>query len=89
MSWLHKQVGSKVVRFVLVVSRNNVVDAFTKILTPEAQIRLTKAFLNPKVVSTWGSVEVYLRQHNLRISLVQGAAPLLQHTTGPSPKVYV
>ena len=54
MAWLREQVAGKVVRFVFVASRNNLADIFTKILAPDAHIRLAKALLDPKVISTRG-----------------------------------
>ena len=54
MVWLREQVAGKVVRFVFVASRNNLADIFTKILAPDAHIRLAKALLDPKVISTRG-----------------------------------
>ena len=54
MTWLRQQVANKVVRLVFVASRNNVADLFTKVLPPDAHVRLTAALLDSKVVSTRG-----------------------------------
>ena len=48
MAWLREQVASGVVSLVFVSGRNNVADIFTKILTLDAHVRLTKALLCPK-----------------------------------------
>ena len=54
MAWLRQQVTDQVVRFVFVASKNNVADIFTKILSPDAHVLLTKLLFSLKVVSTRG-----------------------------------
>ena len=54
MAWLRQQVANKVVRLVFVASKNNVADLFTKVLPPDAHVRLTATLLDLKVVSTRG-----------------------------------